>query len=454
MKSMYYYFENQKWSRWLLVALLFLLPFELIPRFEFFGATVRLSQLVAVGLIAINISQLWQTKKKWLQTPWVWLTAFVAIAVFSSVFAISRTKAVMTTMFYTFDFVLAFAVALVFSLKQSEIYKKVIIGVSLLVVLFCLFQFFGDMWGLASSQTMLSEKYSKLIFGFARVRGFSIEPLYLANYLLIPLSVSLAGIIIKKPKLYYVFCAIFLSVIWLTVARGAYLATAIILLLSVVILMLRNKIKNALLLICVIFISIIISFGLIWISGKYSKQLDNNLVHQTEFDTTIPTEGISAEGNADRLIEHTTDFTSETSFTDRLKTGKTALQLARSHPLLGVGPGNFGRYVVKAYPQTFSDINQISNNETLEILSELGGLGLIAIFGFATCLFIYGINYKFKDNDKENNFWFLATSFMLLGFVIQWQTFSTLYVTHIWVVVGMYLATTKNLRKIKTPNHL
>lgn len=446
---MYYHLERNKLSTYLLAVVLLLLPFELVPRFELFGATIRLSQLAALILIAINVPSLWRQKSQWLHTPWLWLSLFVIFSAVSSLFAVSTKKAVMSTSFYAFDFVLAYVVAKCFDAKYSSLYKKIVFSISLIVVIFCIYQFVGDTLGLSTNLTLISDKYSKLIFGFPRIRGLAIEPLYLANYLLIPLGLSLSLVYFKAYKYSYILSAVFLTSIWLTVARGAYLAAGVMLLVLTALMFWHKMFKEFLVLAGVVLLSILLSFSLIWASGRFAKQLPVEKATQTEFDTTIPTEGITAEGNTDRLLEHTTDFSSETSFTDRAKTAKTALELSKQYPLLGVGPGNFGRYVVKTYPQTFTDINQIANNEPLEILSEVGILGLLSIAGFAACCVIYSWRYKFKQHDIENNIWFLATSLILVGFVVQWQTFSTLYVTHIWVMIGIFLASSKLINKTK-----
>ncbi len=449
MRSLYYYAHKNKVSIFLLALILFLLPFELIPRFEIYGATVRLSQLAALALVIINYKTIWLNRNELIKNPWIWLVVFIIVSTISSLFAISTKKAFMTTSFYLFSFILAFTIAKVFRAKESNLYTKIVLLTSLFIVGICVYQFFGDTFGLSTSVTLISDKYSKLIFGFPRVRGLSIEPLYLANFLIIPLGLCLSLLFFSPKKLYYVLTGIFLTTIWLTIARGAYAAIATMLTILFVVMLWRKRYLDVVKIVSLIIISIVLTYSLIWVSGKYTKQLPPEKVTQTEFDTTIPTEGISAEGNTDRLLEHTTNFTYETSFTDRAKTAKTAIELAQDHPLLGVGPGNFGRYVVRAYPNTFSDINQISNNETLEILSETGLFGLASILTFAGVLMHYGIKYRFKRNNKENNIWFMATALMLLGFVVQWQTFSTLYVTHIWVVVGIYLATIKNPNKIR-----
>lgn len=449
MRSLYYYAHKNKVSIFLLALILFLLPFELIPRFEIYGATVRLSQLAALALVIINYKTIWLNRNELIKNPWIWLVVFIIVSTISSLFAISTKKAFMTTSFYLFSFILAFTIAKVFRAKESNLYTKIVLLTSLFIVGICVYQFFGDTFGLSTSVTLISDKYSKLIFGFPRVRGLSIEPLYLANFLIIPLGLSLSLVYFKAYKYSYILSAVFLTSIWLTVARGAYLAAGVMLLVLTALMFWHKMFKEFLVLAGVVLLSILLSFSLIWASGRFAKQLPVEKATQTEFDTTIPTEGITAEGNTDRLLEHTTDFSSETSFTDRAKTAKTALELSKQYPLLGVGPGNFGRYVVKTYPQTFTDINQIANNEPLEILSEVGILGLLSIAGFAACCVIYSWRYKFKQHDIENNIWFLATSLILVGFVVQWQTFSTLYVTHIWVMIGIFLASSKLINKTK-----
>ena len=433
----------------LLASILFFLPFEMFPKFSAYGINIRISQILGLLLIISCIPLIVHRLGDWVKQPWLWLVGFIAISAISSVFALSGQKAFSTTLFYAFDIVLAYCVYLVFSTQKSVIYKKIIFTVSIFVALFCMYQFIGDTFGLSSKYLLLDTRYTKLIFGFPRVQGFAIEPLYLANYLMIPIGLSLGAIIVNPKRYLYGLLTLFSYLVWLTVARGAYIAILSMYLVAFATLFYKKDYPRVLNLLAVIFVSAILSISSIWASGKFATQLPDSTKSQTEYQTTIPQEGIDAEGNTQRLVEHTTGFTDETSFTDRIKTSKTAKQLFASNPLVGVGPGNFGRYVTEKYPGIYTDIDQIVNNESLELLSEVGLLGFAMLAGFVVWCLRRISRYSVSKNSAESNIWFYATTIMVLGFIVQWQTFSTLYVTHIWVMIGVMLAILLN-SKLKT----
>lgn len=424
----------------LLCLLLLLLPFELYPRVELYGVAVRLSQVVGVLLIVLCVPLVIKNWRDWLSNPWVLLALFVVASTISALLALNKSKGLLVTSFYAFDFVLAYAVAQTFSLRHSEVFKKIIFGMGLAVVAFCLYQFVGDTLGLSNNYTLLNVRYTKLIFGFPRVQGFSLEPLYLANYLLIPFCLALTSYIFSNKKLEAVLAFVFLTTIWITVARGAYLGVFAVLIILGAVLIYQKKWRQLGVALGIVVVSLVLAFGMIRASGMFAKQIPASTNVPNNLQTNIPQQGIDAQGNTERLLEHTTDFTSETSVSDRLQSSKTAIALVQSNPILGVGPGNFGRYVVKAYPAVFVDPNQIANNETLEILAEVGILGFALLATFALTLLWRGLHFSVKQNSNEANIWFFATAAMLVAFVIQWQTFSTLYVTHIWVMIGVYMA--------------
>jgi O-antigen ligase len=238
--------------------------------------------------------------------------------------------------------------------------------------------------------------------------------------------------------------------VWLTVARGAYFAILSMLLLSLAIIVYKKQFRSAVNIVLLMSFSAALAFTSIWASGKFATQLPESTKSQTQYQTSIPQEGISSEGNTERLVEHTIDFTDETSFTDRIKTSKTAGQLFIQNPLTGVGPGNFGRYVVQKYPDNYTDVDQIVNNEPLEILAEVGLLGFLMLMGFVVWCIRSIWRYNIDTNSAESNIWYYSTTLMMLGFVVQWQTFSTLYVTHIWVMIGIMLSILLNSRLRKS----
>ena len=431
--------------RTLLVGIIFLLlPFELYPHVNIQNVTIRMSQVAGFILIITCLPTIFENWRDWLKKPWLLLGVFIVASGVSSLFAISKYRGLQVTAFYAFDFLLAYAFMLSFDLKYSKVYKNIIIISGLVVAAFCLYQFFGDSFGILNKYTLLLSRYTKEIFGFPRIQGFSLEPLYLASYLFIPLSLTLSLYIFTKKKYMLFISGLFSLLILLTVARGAYFALLGIVVFAIFILAKKHQYIEIIYVLATGLISILAMLGLVSLSGSIgSHNLKTTIVNQNS-EPNLPDQTVNSSGNANRLIHHIDSFGSDQSFADRVRTARVATTLGINHPILGVGPGNFGRYVVEKYPNNYSDTNQIVNNEPAEIFAETGLIGLILFIIFIIWLASQIIKYDLNKNKKENNMWFFATSFMLLAFAIQWQTFSTLYITHIWVMIGIFIYLVSN----------
>jgi O-antigen ligase len=82
----------------------------------------------------------------------------------------------------------------------------------------------------------------------------------------------------------------------------------------------------------------------------------------------------------------------------------------------------------------------IVNNEPVELLAEVGILGFLAFMAmFATVIFrsIKAIKITKDLYLRTIMIGFLA---ILIGIFAQYQTFSTLYIMHVWFVIGMMVA--------------
>ena len=105
---------------------------------------------------------------------------------------------------------------------------------------------------------------------------------------------------------------------------------------------------------------------------------------------------------------------------------------------LGVGPGNFGQAAYLEDPHNFPNAMAIVNNEPIELLTETGVLGLAAFGLFVVSLGrLYWLRLRGGDLSSELGVWLLALGGTLLAIAVQYQTFSTLYITHIWVAIGL-----------------
>lgn len=288
--------------------------------------------------------------------------------------------------------------------------------------MFGIFQFLGDTIGLPTSITGLREGYTSAVFGFPRVQAFSIEPLYLGNYLLFPLGIFLALFLAKikvkfltRPILFGIIFLI-LVIIALTVSRGAYLALAIMLV-TMFIFMAKKFLTPKIITVAVI--TILLAGGaIIWFINKgEDKAYDEFIKHITVEDFT---EGESVQG---RFIEY-----------------ERALELAEGNETFGVGIGAYG-VTKKGFPD-HDDISDydIVNNQYIELLTETGWIGLSAFIFMIIFIIWRGIIAFYKTHDEMIKFVLVGLLGAFVATMFQYNFFSTLYIIPIWILIGIFIA--------------
>ncbi|GAH74752.1 unnamed protein product, partial [marine sediment metagenome] len=83
---------------------------------------------------------------------------------------------------------------------------------------------------------------------------------------------------------------------------------------------------------------------------------------------------------------------------------------------------------------------QIVNNEYLEILAESGILGLALFALIIIILIIRNIKAIIKAQDKFIKAILVGLLAAFIGILVQYNTFSILYVMHIWFTIGLMIA--------------
>ncbi len=414
-----------RWSQYLIYAILTALPLERIPSLTLAGpvsATIRISQVIGLTLILINLPFLWKRRGILVRNPFIWLTAFWLVCVISSGLALDPKRALSVSVFTIFDGVLAFTIALRFDPKKILRYLSALAIGAAASCAFGFFQFFGDLLALPTWVTGLRSQYTQAVFGFPRIQSTALEPLYFGDYLLIPASI-LAVFYTNKTlsKLYSLLLLVIMTIIWMTVSRGASAALIIILTLTIISGIQQKHYKNVIRLAVGVVLSIGLAVGLIFVGS-----------HSASKKTIATTNAVS------NFSHQATNLSSGESAEGRGITRNLALDAWKSNKLLGVGPGNFGFFAHLHLPSRFGDNAGIVNNEPLEILAETGIIGVIFFALFAIFLARMVI-LSFRKAISDEWLWTLGLSLALIGIAIQYQTFSTLYITHIWVTIGLLL---------------
>jgi O-antigen ligase len=407
---------------WGLLLLIFFLPFERLGALEAGGLTIRISQIMLIVTAAAwCIRLLWRSEYPRVHNPLlIPLALFLLVNILSLVNSPNLSRSVIVLAFTLFTAFLTFLVPMLVTDRAKADKAITVLIVSFVIVsAFGLFQFGGDMMGLPTSLTGLRDLYTKGVLGFTRVQSTAYEPLYFANFLLIPLTFLLALFLsgrntIKNGWLIILFGLGMINLV-LTASRGGYLAAAAALFV-VVIFYLRKvlTVRNM-----VIFAAAIVVVG--WVVVR----------------------SLGAGGGLftiEKFQEHIGNAFYGASYNERVETFDQAITAWHEHPWLGVGVGGFGPSVAPQPDYMPKDGWKIVNNEFLELLAETGILGAFFFGLFVIVLLVRSLKAIAVTKDTYLRALLVGSLAAFVGILVQYQTFSTLYVMHVWFLIGFMVA--------------
>lgn len=401
--------------------LLFLLPFERIPSWSIGGLTVRLSTLVVLAFI-LGSYFLIKSKRRFLRLSSLDKAAlfYYATVILSVAVATNKKRALLIALLIGFMICAYLLISRAFRQQwDSEKVTTVILWSAFFTALFGIFQFIGDASGLSPHVTGLLPRYTSAVFGFPRIQSVALEPLYYADYLLLPISILAYRIVAIRDKHQLrdlSFFVVIMSVFILTVSRGAYLAVIAIFVLFLAYFIFifgrtRDVAKGALRVGIGVLLSLIIAY-----SGV--KFFSNN--------------GSAGTTNFGQLATASED-TRGASVNPRLASYKEAWQFFTQHPILGIGVGNYG-VLTKMPPCTGCGEYAIVNNQYLETLAETGILGFIGLVAIGLAALFKLAKAVLVERQKGLAVVLLVT---LIGVIIQYNFFSTIYFLFLWVLLGL-----------------
>lgn len=214
---------------------IFLLPLERLGSFAVAGLTVRISQVLILLIFFLFIlGSLYKKEFKIkLTSPLVTYIVFLCVALLSLTGAKETMLGLFVLVFLAFMFLVPYVFINLINLKRKlKIAIYTLLISAFVFSLFGFFQFFGDLIGLPPSITGLSYRYVGEVLGFARIQSTFIEPLYFANFLIIPLVLSFFLFIrradVKNNKYFILIFLISLISIVLTFSKGAIAAVALV----------------------------------------------------------------------------------------------------------------------------------------------------------------------------------------------------------------------------------
>jgi O-antigen ligase len=309
---------------------------------------------------------------------------------------------------------------------------RYMLGMLVLVGFFGIYQFIGDLVGIPYELTFLSERYTKVVFGFPRIHATAQEPLYFAGMLFFPIFtffgywLSHTNILpwlklpatLKSIALFGFFGVLFVA----TISKSAIGILGILLVLMVFIWLLRYPVLRT--------ASDLISLGLAGLVGIYLLVFFFPSINQS---LTV-------------IIDHVVDTLSgnSASIQERGIFLSVAEQLLPVHYLLGIGSGQYGvsgSHLLRFLPKQDGGGFYIVNNVYLEVLLEYGLASFLVFVTTLSSVLVqaYRRLLQAKDWIEPVNLHILVLAFTLLAYFLQWLTFSPIYIMPIFILIGLLL---------------
>ncbi len=404
------------------LALAFALPFERIGSVDIGGMTLRPSQAIIACLLLYIFLAVAKRDPRIIRFHYpiaIPLVLYVLVAGFSLLNAPNMTRSISVFAFVLFTMSVSVLVPLFLNTeKKLQLVVRVLLASMAVVTVFGTYQWVGDFIGLPPALTGLRELYTKEVLGFPRVQSTALEPLYFANYLLLPLCLVTA-LFIRGSKLIPMWLQLGLLALGfanlaLTVARGGYIAMAGALLVLVGWFFINQRLFS-----WRVTASVLGVFCLGLIAATQLQQFD----------------GITA-----KVQTHVLNIFAGASFNERALTFEQAEAAFKTHPWIGIGPGSFGPYA-SSHPLIEPEHGwAIVNNVYLETFAETGVLGALSLFSAFFIVILRSIYALTYGKNNETRTLLIAALAAFIGILIQYNTFSVLYIVHIWFVVGFLIA--------------
>jgi O-antigen ligase len=423
---------NFVWLENIATWIVWLLPFERIPSLNIGGVhsgfTVRFSQLMTLAglwvLLLLLLKKDARLMKHSLNPLFFWLLGFVVLSLPSWYQIESFTRFATSIVAVLITFGAAFLV----SNFITDIYTR-IKQLMLIIAGACVFgwyQVIGDFIGLPMSLTFLDIQYTKVVFGIARLQGTAIEPLYFAGMLFLPIIACLL-MIVRKQKILpngpwvvsspVALLGVFIISLLLTLSKAAMVIAAVIGVVVIVYAGTKTSIEKFIKLgISVSMLTVMLALGAFSLSSTFRKVV---VGFGDNFVQTV-------KGNSPSSVERGIFL-------------KTAFDLLPDKSISGIGPGQYG---VQAWNRIwFVEKSQflVVNNVYVEVWLEYGLLAAACFVLMLLMLLIKGLylSSKLTFNEDATYLTLPILSFAMLAYVLQWMTFSPIYIMPIFIIIGL-----------------
>ena len=302
--------------------------------------------------------------------------------------------------------------------------------------------------------------YNLGVFSFPRAHGFALEPLFFAQWLLVPLTYLLYRLSSKdKPTpLYVVALSILLLALWLTLARSAFIAMGVSA--FVLILFYRRKfswdniLKTILAPAVATFVLAMVLIGLSTVRnstsgesftngvGRYLDHASLGVFNRTGAENAAPAVLNEETGESTFVGVEEVDTVGvvEASTLGRIEVLRDALRVYRDSPslvLFGMGKGRLGEELASRNPRKYLP-NQATNNQYVEVVVETGLVG-VALLG----MFIGSVWLHWRKEWPKHG-WLIAS---LCALAAQFMFFSNYVSFPFWIGVALVVGTVSQKRR-------
>lgn len=408
------------------LGILFFLPFERIGSVDVAGMTIRAHQAFAIVTLVAWAARALRRRTTIRSNPFVLPLAFFLLANGISLYnAVNMERSLLVFLFTAFTIaVSAVLPQLIRTRDDLRIVLRVLFVGAAIVTAFGLFQFVGDLAGLPITFTGLRPHYTKIVFGFPRIQSTALEPLYFANYLLLPIALLITLYFFessreKDKRTFRPWMLLGLLILAgvnfiLTVARGGYIALAVMLIL----------------------------LGFVYLRDILTPKRFFSMAAASVVVglAAVRLLGIGGTFNIQTFAAHVQNIFGGASYSERVENYEIAWRAFTEHPLIGIGPGAFGPY---ASEHSYVEPRvgwKIVNNESLELLAETGVIGFTIFLVVAIMSLLRSLKAWKRARDPFLKAVLLGLTAAWIGILVQYQTFSILYIMHVWVTFGLLVA--------------
>lgn len=393
----------------LLLALAVSLPFERLLTLDLFGYTVKISYLLAIAIVIYFVFIRLKNKiKDKVSLEEYFLAAYVLINFMTAFWTLNFNRTVVISGMIFLMVLLYLALKRLISSELALKIESTLVWVGVAISFFGFWQFLAGSVPALNQFSLLRPQYQVGVFPFPRIQSTLLEPLYLANFLLIPTFLAIKKYI-GTPKIKTAWPVVVMSAaIFLTLSRGGIYALALGLIIVGVatIWRFKNQLKSYLKTLGIVLAGLVLAAAMFYASAG-SGAVKTAAVHSGS-----------------------EDWGAQEVDTGRTATMKAAWEEFKTQPI-GIGTGTFGdlpQFKAKIATKGYQTVN----NLYLEVLVESGFLGLLA-FGAFLLLIFWRLLKKAYQKD-QNAVYFLA---IFVAIFFQYLTFSTIYITYVWFFLAL-----------------